>query len=174
MPPYFQGSLDNLCGIYSIINAVNALRGPLNNYQSRQLFKLILRCIYSSRGSKVSMGYGLTLNDVARVINTVVCTNYAIRRYKPFHGRTGINLNEYWDTLKAELELPNTIAFIGISGHFNHWTIVKRVTDHNLILADSIGIRYLNRKHCIMASHRARRRKQYWLIAHKTYILKAR
>lgn len=173
MATFYQGSLDNFCGIYSIINAVNTLSGPLNNYQSRQLFKLILTCIYS-RQNKVSMGCGLSLNDVARVINTVVCTNYSIRRYKPFHGQGDVRLDDYWGTLKSELELPNTIAFIGISGHFNHWTIVKKVTEHNLILADSIGMRYLNRKQCIMANHRARRRKQYWLIPHKTYILKLR
>lgn len=173
MPPYFQGSLDNFCGLYSLVNAVNILCGPLSNRQARQLFQHILICIHS-RPTKVLLGYGLSLNDVARVINTVVCTHYAIRRYKPFHGQTGITLEEYWNTLQAELELPNTIAFIGISGHFTHWTIVKKVTDYNLILADSIGIRYLNRKHCIMASHRARVCKRYWLIPHKTYILKAR
>jgi len=174
MSTYFQGSLDNFCGIYSIVNAVNSLLPePLNHYQARELFKLILTCIHS-RENKVSMGNGLSLNDVARVINTVVCTNYPIRRYKPFHGQGAIGFNEYWSTLQAELELPNTIAFIGISGHFTHWTIVKKVTEHNLILNDSIGIRYLNRKQCIMGSHRARRRKRYWLYAHKTYILKAR
>ena len=173
MITYYQGSLDNFCGIYSIINAVNTLSGPLNNYQSRQLFKRILICI-NSRENKVSTGQGLTINDVARVINEVVCSEYSIRRYKPFHGQGAVGFNEYWNTLQAELELPNTIAFIGISGHFTHWTIVKKVTEHNLILNDSIGIRYLNRKQCIMGSHRARRRKRYWLYAHKTYILKAR
>jgi len=173
MSTYFQGSLDNFCGIYSIVNAVNSLCGPLNNYHARQLFKRILICI-NSRENKVSTGQGLTINDIARVINTVVCTNYPIRRYKPFHGQGAISLNEYWNTLQAELALPNTIAFIGISGHFTHWTIVKKVTEYNFILNDSIGIRYLNRKQCIMASHRARRRKRYWLYAHKTYILKAR
>jgi len=173
MSPYFQGSLDNFCGIYSIINAINILCGPLNNYQARQLFKRILICI-NSRENNVAIGQGLTINDVARVINEVVCSEYAIRRYKPFHGQGDVRFNDYWHTLQAELELPNTIAFIGISGRFAHWSIVQRVTDHNLILNDSINIRYLNRKQCIMASHRARERRRYWLYPHKTYILKLR
>jgi len=173
MPPYFQGSLDNFCGIYSIVNAINHLCGPLNNYHARTLFQRILICI-NSRENNVSIGQGLTLNDVARVMNEVVCSEYSIRRYKPFHGQGKVSFNDYWSTLQEELALPNTIAFIGISGLFTHWTIVKKVTEHNLILNDSIGIRYLNRNHCIMASHRARRRKQYWLYPHKTFILKAR
>jgi len=173
MLTYCQGSLDNFCGIYSIINAVNSLiPEPLTHGQARQLFKLILTCI-NSRGNKVSIEQGLTLNDAARVINTVVCANYPIRRYKPFHGQRVVSVDEYWSTLQAELERPNSLAFIGISGHFSHWTIVKKVTDHNLILADSIGIRHLNRKQCIMANHRSHRSRRYWLHPHKTYILNA-
>ena len=48
--PYQQGSLDGLCGIYALVNAVDFLCGPLSSLQARTLFRQILLHI-ESKGS---------------------------------------------------------------------------------------------------------------------------
>jgi len=167
--PYHQGDLDGLCGVYAIINAVDLLCGPFTADQAQHLFKLILRYLNTQVPLTERFSDGLTLHEVAGIINKVVCRYYPIQRSKPFHGKAYISLGGYWSTLQVALIRPRTVVFIGIAGHHNHWTIIQRMTDKSLILNDSGGMRYIQRRHCSMLNDR--NSKRHWLLPTNTYLL---
>ncbi len=172
---YHQGDLDSFCGVYAIINAVTLLC-ELDHHQARELFRHVLICL-NSQGNKEPiterLSDGLKFHDVTCIINKVVCKDYPITRYKPFHKKRNVDLDQYWNTLQAELNQPNSLAFIGIGGHFNHWTLIQRITSKSLILKDSIGMRYLNRRYCTVSKD-LNIKKRYWLYPNNTYILKVK
>ncbi len=167
---YYQGDLDGLCGVYAIINAVDVLCGPLDMDHAQSLFKQILRYLSTQVPIAERLSDGLTLNDVAGIINRVVCRSYPIQRSKPFHGQASVSLSRYWATLQTALIQPHTVVLMGIAGRYNHWTVIQRITDKSLILKDSGRMRYLHRRHCSVFNALGNNNR-HWLLPTNTYLL---
>ena len=152
MKPFQQGDLDGLCGLYATINAA----------------KLIGKRISTDAGSKVLLDAALTINkktiefitdgtttlDITRILRDTICDEFAIRRSKPFHSRSNVSLDEFWETLCIFLHSkPSRAAIIVIeNSRYSHWTVVKEITSKRLILFDSGKGVFLNRKQCSTTS----------------------
>lgn len=148
MKPFQQGDLDGLCGFYATINAA----------------KLISKCISADFGSEILLDAALALNkssvefitegtttlDISRVLRDNICNEFNIRRSKPFHTRSYVSLDEFWETLCIFLHSkPGRTAIIVIeNSRYSHWTVVKEINSKRLILFDSNKRVFLNRKQC--------------------------
>ncbi len=148
MKPFRQGDLDGLCGLYATINAA----------------KLISKRISRNRGSEFLLDAVLTINkksfdfltdgtntlDISRILRDSICDDFKIRRTKPFHTRSHVSLNEFWETLCCFLHSrPDRAAIIVIeTSTYSHWTVVKKINNKRLILFDSSEGVFLNRKQC--------------------------
>lgn len=171
--PFNQGDLDGLCGVYAVINAVDCLCGPLSASEARYLFKHIVRYLNTRVVIAERLSEGFTQPEIAGVLKHIVCRRYSIRRYKPFHLRPDVGLDDYWYSLQAAFDQSPSVALIGMSGRHHHWTLVKRVTAKTLILKDSSGLRYLARRHCSLFND-FDGNKPHWLMPSHTYILTLR
>jgi hypothetical protein len=167
--PYRQGTLDSLCGVYALVNAVDYLCGPLTSFQSRKLFRQILLHL-DAKGSFVShCTEGIMINEIASILKYVVCKQYPIKRYKPFHRQPGVNKQHYIETLRQFLAQPNTIVLLVLEGYLGHWTLVQQITDKKLVTYDSLEIRYVLRSSCSMVNDLPE--KRHWLMPTNTYLL---
>lgn len=169
--PYQQGDLDGLCGVYALINAVDYLCGPLSRSQARRLFKQILVHLETKAPLASRCTHGIVINDIAGILKYIVCKQYPIQRFKPFHRQPGVNKQLYLQTLTEFLQQPNSIVFLALEGYHGHWTLVYRITDKKLLIYDSSEIRYVLLRSCSMISDRIE--KRHWLMPAHTYLLKA-
>jgi len=114
--------------------------------------------------------WGLTLQDVGAVMRHVLDVRYPIRRCKPFHGRASVALDDYWVTVRRFVKQRRGVVVAGFGGRIEHWTVIRDVTRHRLLLFDSVGRAQVTRRLCAMASDPPDRR-HYILYPSYTYFL---
>jgi hypothetical protein len=168
--PYRQGELDGLCGVYALVNAVDYLCGPLSKRKAKKLFSQILTHLESKAPLATRCSSGISINEIGGILKYVICEEYPIRRYKPFHLKPSISHAAYIQTLERFLQQPNTIVFLILYGRFNHWTLIHHITDKTLVTYDSSEIHYVLRSSCSMIDDKVQ--KLHWLIPTHTYFLK--
>lgn len=145
--PYRQGHLDKYCGIYCVVNTVHYLCGPLGEKQAGKLFYRILKLFDQQACAVERIGFGMCLGEISKLFDQVA-DSHQFRYYKPFGQNSGVSLDAYWQALDQFITANNGIVLINIMGSYNHWTLVKEVTDRHLLLFDSDGITKLNRRRC--------------------------
>lgn len=144
-----QGQLDGLCGIYAVINALRLLV----RISRDECYELIYESVLVIEKKKPVSDFiidGISVFDVSVIIRDIVCPQYDVTRTKPFHRRAQVSVDEYWDTLGQFMgsgEQRSVIMAIE-THHWGHWTVVRRVTEKQLILYDSGQCKVVNRRHC--------------------------
>ncbi len=149
--PYQQGNLDGLCGAYCIVNAVKYLCGPLSEKDSAKLFQEVLGFLDKRKFLVKRMTAGTELREMKGLLDQVVAKRYPIRRTKPFRKQSGLSLQEYWEGLQTFLDQDGRLVLIGLGGHHDHWTLIRKVTSRSLVLYDSDRLQRLNRRHCTLS-----------------------
>jgi len=146
--PFRQGSLDGLCGLYSVINAAKLVHGN-QRFPSRAIFKDSLRHLAEAHDLTDIVVNGmprLTLSNVLKV----AARRVPLSRAWPFHGKKRPMLTEVWSALEGHVcEAKGRTAIIVFGGaKWGHWTVVRAVTPLKLVLFDSRGRSHLNRAIC--------------------------
>lgn len=176
-----QGSIDCLCGVYSVLNATEIVIGKYQNDralkerggQKRILFGELLG--YLARKNKLEKA--LT-NGISNVNTRGGLIDIAIKSVKKhqklkmekqtaFDEDSG-TLGEYWKKLSHHLEQEGSSALICLSGRREHWTCVKKITSKALILADSSGMKQIYRNQCVIGIEE---KSMYTLWPTMTYLL---
>jgi hypothetical protein len=152
--PFQQGSLDALCGVYAIVNAVSYFCSDLGEDEARALFARLLRKIGRARRKALtSLREGLTLAQVRRLLK--VARKRVERR---FHVRLRVQrirhkvrdapqLSSLWRELRQRLR-NGSVAIVGIGGIEAHWSVAIRAGRTWLKLIDSDGLAALKRSSC--------------------------
>lgn len=145
LQPYLQGNIDNLCGLYALINATR-----LVIYPSKVKPELLSRCVSVLTQKKKAgdfIGKGTYSTDINYLLKAVFIDEYPIRFTKPFI--KAVDLDVYWSKLKKFLEEENRAVIILFSTEHNgHWTVVRDITDNELILFDSKRTKNLTKDLC--------------------------
>lgn len=149
--PYRQGSLDGLCGIYSVVNVVRYLCGPLTQARAQTLFQDLLAFLEPKPPLSVRMVGGVVLNEIGGMLGQVVTPAYPVKRRKPFQRQSAVSLDQYWTQLQTFLQRDSTVVLTAIGGHHDHWTLIREATNHSLLLYDSDGLHRLDRRHCTLS-----------------------
>ena len=150
--PFRQGHLDSFCGAYCIVNAVHLVCGPITQPHAMALLQEIMAFLNRRVSLVERVSSGTTLQDVGGVMRQVLDTRHVIRRCKPFRGRASVGLDDYWDTVRQFIEQREGAVVTAFGGRIDHWTVIRDVTNHRLLLFDSIGMQQVARRYCIMAS----------------------
>ncbi len=152
--PFQQGSLDALCGVYAIVNAVSYLCPALDGNEARALFaRLLCKVGGARRKVRKSLREGLTLSQVRRLLKAA-CKRVERRldvrlrvqriRHKV---RDAPQLSSLWHELRRRLG-RGSVAIIGIGGLEAHWSVAIRAGRTWLKLIDSDGLAALKRSTC--------------------------
>ncbi len=152
--PFRQGSLDALCGIYAIVNAIGCLCPELKPDGSRALFARLIRMLRHVRRKAVkTVWYGLTIQQVRALLRHAlrwtkrkIGIRLKLRRLRR-SVRENPKLASVWAELRQRLG-KSAVAIIGIGGLEAHWSVAVHVGRSWLKLIDSDGLTALKRSGC--------------------------
>ena len=158
-----QGTLDGLCGVYSIVNSIVwALRTypPRERHKrgSRRLpsdaelgdlFVMLLLHLVRGRRHLKPVVEGTNSTQLVRLLSKGSDWLSEHRRLtlvvrQPFQGRKCVPTAHIANTLGRHLARPGSAVIVGIEAPLDHWTVVRQVTRKRLLLLDSAGATHLS------------------------------
>lgn len=153
LAPHRQGDLDGLCGIYSIVNAINHLFliRPAVGF-SEHMFETVARAI-PSRFYPDMLWDGMDVDLLTRIAKRAASSvkeriDFDIDVSTPFSRRRFKSRDDYLDALELELAKGFSVFIVFVDwpkrqGGGSHWTVLKDVRRDHLALFDSGGQRKL-------------------------------
>lgn len=144
---YHQGNVDYLCGLYASINATLLSTDKLATFSRakvRSWFQSIIADLSKHRkllavhkeGSDIEM-----MESYIKIIQAQMPEKINLTYYKPFlkNTRTSTAIKK----ISVISTQPNTAVIIGISGLYEHWSLVAKTTADRIYLNDSDGLTFL-------------------------------
>jgi hypothetical protein len=149
LKPLTQGSLSNLCGLYSTLNAIQLVLYPqrLRRKQLQNLYLHGVSHLSRSKRLKSSLSFGMEQAAWLRLATTL------IERANDDHG-TSIVIKQVLDgsprtsRVRALRRICATISsgspvVVGMGGAHWHYTVLVGFTELRLLLFDSSGLRWI-------------------------------
>ncbi|MBN1276150.1 MAG: hypothetical protein JXA35_01570 [Deltaproteobacteria bacterium] len=169
MKPYYQGALDSICAIYSIVNATRMIAG-INDNEARLLFRRILAYLEKTRDLSMVLTEGIGLKTIGGILKDVVRDKIRHRNI-PFKHHPDTALDEFWTAMAEFLEGGDHRAIlIGLGGPaWDHWTIIESISDRQIRFFDSHKLKQLNRNRC--TTNRSTSSRPHMLCPTHTYFL---
>lgn len=166
LPPFQQGGLDSLCGLYSIVNAERFINRS-SAEQAQELFDTMVHFLSRKRLLTKILLDGVIHSQMILVLEKVVngrIPSVAI----PWRGVPTPELDSFWESMREFLDgTPGRSIILGLNGFHDHWTVIETITSKSIFLYDSALIRRLPRNSCTTA----RRRRKHLLLPAQTYFL---
>jgi hypothetical protein len=147
--PYSQGDLDAYCGIYSIINAVRLMMPDLSEENSVKVFVKILKNLEGRKKLSHVFANGITPKELSRILKGVMNNGYRITAKQPFlHSKKLPSVEDFAKTVKSFLQEEQGRAVIIDLESFDHWSVVKKITEREIHFFDSSQMKKLHLKRC--------------------------
>jgi hypothetical protein len=166
LPPFQQGGLDSLCGLYSIVNAERMINRSTDG-QAQKLFDDMVHFLSRRRLLTRILLDGVIHNHMLLILEKVV--NGRIPRVEmPWRGQPTPELDPFWESLREFLDgTPGRAIILGLNGHHDHWTVIHGISSKSILLYDSDEIRRLPRSRCTTS----KRHRKHLLLPAQTYFL---
>lgn len=169
LPPFQQGGLDSLCGLYSIVNAERFINRSTDD-ESQQLFDDLIHYL-SRRGllGKFLIG-GILHPQMLIILDKVVGKKRIANVEIPWRGVPNPDLISFWKSMQAFLDgTPGRSIILGLQGYHDHWTVIEKITNRSILLYDSARIKRLPRSSCTTVY--ATGKRKHVLLPAQTYFL---
>ena len=149
--PYAQGRLDGLCGVYAIINAVR-LAAPLDHQLEHgaceQLFRQAVSLIDPLYLLRTSLVWGFTRQRWQALLNRLSRLPIAGGRAIVITRLTGPSVASLHELLIERAIRAHRPVLGLLRGTYDHFTVVSGYTPTRLILFDSWGYHWVERRSC--------------------------
>ncbi|MBI5297192.1 MAG: hypothetical protein HY869_17075 [Chloroflexi bacterium] len=148
LPPFQQGGLDSLCGLYSIVNAERIINRSSDD-ETQVLFDDLVHFL-SRRGllSKFLLD-GIIHREMLLVLNKVIGKKRIQSVEIPWRGVPNPDLTNFWRSMQYFLDgTPRRAIILGLQGYHDHWTVIEKITNRSIFLYDSSLIKRLPRSYC--------------------------
>jgi hypothetical protein len=168
-PPFQQGGLDSLCGLYSVINAERFINHS-SDEETQQLFDDLIHYLARRKLlSKFLIG-GIIHSEMLVILKKVVgkkrISNVQIR----WRGVHNPDLTAFWKSMQRFLDgTPGRAIILGLKGYHDHWTVIEKITNQSIQLYDSALIKRLPRSSCTTVY--ATWKRKHLLLPAQTYFL---
>jgi hypothetical protein len=171
-----QGSLDGLCGLYAVINAVRCIAEKrLTGLQEAELFVHLVARLSEEGLLAPAICNGIEVPMLGVLIDSASvfllhAEGRGLSKELVTH-ETPQCMAAFWDVLSSHLEKfgPGTVI-LALGGKFDHWTCIGTMHQKTMSLVDGEGFRRLNRKHCTISATETDR--PYRLFPTRTYLLR--
>ena len=167
-----QGNLDGLCGIYAIVNAVDAISGrdEFDREEQAELFSELVRCEFERLENIKFVSDGIYLVGMKRLVKRAESyleqkkvLGVKCKAGLPGTGQ-GKNIGHFWDEIEKLLasDVPTAVV-VGYneSDGTGHWTCVAKATGKTLMLRDSCGLSQLRKGGGTLARTIPKGKRQY-------------
>ncbi len=173
--PYAQGELDGLCGVYSIVNAMETTIAGWNAMDAEGLFQHLTAQLGAQGRLHTAMAQGIGVRELCRLIDhagTYLLQKYGLHLERRIACKTYTPLSHFWQRLKDHLQTPGQTAILGLSGKHRHWSCVNEVNLRTVHFADSgpYPLQRIYRANC--TTDQARGRRHHELETTQTILLK--
>ncbi len=137
MNTYYQGYMDGLCGIYSILNADKLVNGT-SDQESQVLFNQIVEHLDYQGILKDVILEGSDHKTLRKVINSLETIDSKVFPLCSTNKRGIIKLKDWWEYSRGFLEEgKNRTIILSLGGKVLHLTVIERMTDRTIYLKDS-------------------------------------
>ena len=169
LPPFQQGGLDSLCGLYSIINAERFINHSSDD-ETQQLFNDLIHYLAKRKLlSKFLIG-GIIHPEMLVILNKVVGKKRISSVEIPWRGVQNPDLTAFWRSMQNFLDGTRGRSIIlGLQGYHDHWTVIESITTRSIMLYDSALIKRLPRYRCTTSY--ATETRKHLLLPAQTYFL---
>jgi hypothetical protein len=169
LPPFQQGGLDSLCGLYSIVNAERIVNRSSDD-ETQQLFDELIHYL-ARRGLLTKFLIGGILHPQMLVILKKVVGKKRISNMEiPWRGVQNPDLTTFWKSMQSFLDgTPGRAIILGLQGYHDHWTVIESITNRSILLYDSALIKRLPRSQCTTVY--ATWKRKHILLPAQTYFL---
>jgi hypothetical protein len=168
-PPFQQGGLDSLCGLYSIINAERFINRS-SDEETQKLFNDLIHYL-SRRGLLTKFLIdGIIHTEMLVILNKVIGKQRISNVQIPFRGMPTPDLTAFWKSMQRFLDgTPGRAIILGLQGYHDHWTVIETITNRSIKLYDSSLIKRLPRSSCTTVY--ATWKRKHLLLPAQTYFL---
>ncbi len=169
LPPFQQGGLDSLCGLYSIINAERFINRS-SDEETQQLFDDLVNFLARRKLLSKLLTGGIIHTEMLTILDKVVGKQRIANVYIPWRGVPNPDLTVFWKSIQYFLDgTPKRAVVLGLDGYHDHWTVIEKITSRSIILYDSALIKRLPRSSCTTAYDTWKRK--HLLLPAQTYFL---
>jgi hypothetical protein len=151
LKPYRQGRLDDLCGVYTLINALRLLCPRLDEDACERVFCALIRARARQAASPLTVISG---GVSRRELLLLICSwqRFAAKEFGVTLTVDRLKVSEpslrgIWRGLCRALD-GQSVAIMGLSGLERHWTVAYAASERALRVADSSGLRAIFRSQC--------------------------
>lgn len=169
LPPFQQGGLDSLCGLYSIVNAERFINRSMDE-EAQMLFNDLV--YYLSRRRKLAylLSEGIIHTQMLQILKRMVGKKRISQVCIPWRGLPNPDLTTFWRSMQDFLDgTPGRAIILGLNGFHDHWTVIENITSRSIFLYDSALIKRLPRSTCTTVYPTGKRR--HLLLPAQTYFL---
>lgn len=136
-----QGRFDGLCGVYSLINAVDYLDRTFNEDDCGKLFEFLIK----SAGTVFppALYEGLAHEDLWCLGNQIhkhLGARMTLNLSRPYY-RHAATEDAFFESLREHFKSKRMVALVGLGAPWFHWTLIKGVTPKAVAFHDSYGIK---------------------------------
>lgn len=148
LPPYQQGGLDSLCGLYSIVNAERFINRS-NDDETQRLFNELVQYLARRRLLGKLFLDGIIHTQMLDILQKVVGKKRISSVQIPWRGVATPDLTAFWRSMQNFLDgTPRRAIILGLQGYHDHWTVIESMTPRSILLYDSALIKRLPRYRC--------------------------
>lgn len=157
--PLQQGDRDGLCGLYSIINTVRLLCPELKKVDVDDLVFNLAEVMTERFLTPMELiSWGLEIDSIRTLLRAAqdhveTVFDIQLKSHTPQLRKHRPTIVDLWTRLDDKVGIGH-VAIIGLSGRYNHWTVVQRVTPKTLTLFDSDGMKSIRRNRCSLRGNR--------------------
>ena len=172
LPPYCQGDLDCLCGVYSATNAAKLVYKDIRGDRAFDLFYQCVKQIDKRKRLVRDLTGGVPGSDLRALLRNVLTAEYEIKTRRPFGKAKTFHLNPFLREVGNFLsggENRAVIVCFAAGWELPHWTVIKSVAKKYIVLLDSAGWKRISRKK--LTTRKATSRKPFLLATKETYFL---
>lgn len=174
LDPIEQGSLSRMCGVYSVLNAIQLALYPerLSKPELQRLYRHALGYLSRRRQLQrvlgIGMGYDIwtELRDelIAYINETLVLS---LKPTPTLRGSAATDRKRAIKQIKKSLRRGRPVLVL-LGGMLDHYSVFCGYTDQRLILFDSDGLRWVNADSVGLGE---RSRRTHWLLSDYTSTL---
>lgn len=169
LPPFQQGGLDSLCGLYSIINAERFINRSTDE-ESQTLFNDLIHYLSRRKLLGKFLIDGIIHTEMLVILRKVIGKKRISNVRIPFRGVPNPDLTTFWKSMQSFLDgTPGRSIILGLQGYHDHWTVIEKITNRSILLYDSALIKRLPRSSCTTVYPTWRRK--HILLPAQTYFL---
>ena len=135
LPPFQQGGLDSLCGLYSVINAERFINRS-SDLETQQLFDDLIHFLSRRKLlSKLLIG-GIIHTEMLLILDKVVGKQRISNVRVPWRGVPNPDLTTFWHSMQNFLDgTPGRSIILGLKGYHDHWTVIESITNRSIMLS---------------------------------------